>query len=140
MSNRPVAKSAFEGLRPTILRQPSRSPVPAEAEARLLEKAEPTAVPLEIQTDAAPVSAAMKENVRQSSVIAISAQAASETAATKETTPPLLQKKRREVRELVSFRLPLSLREKLASAAEKHEISQTDLICESIELNIQRYL
>lgn len=138
MSNRPVAKSAFEGLRPTILRQPSRSPVTAEAEARLLETSgegkQTLQVPIPVIREPEPISIAAVEAPEP--VIVKEAPSSVPTY----TSAPLLQKKRREIRELVSFRLPLSLREKLATAAEKHEISQTDLICESIELNIQRYL
>ncbi|MGI4756175.1 MAG: ribbon-helix-helix domain-containing protein [Janthinobacterium lividum] len=52
----------------------------------------------------------------------------------------LLQKKKRERLLLVSFRMPQSLKEKLEQAAKTHEINQTDLINEAIEMNLRRYL
>ncbi|RRA50381.1 hypothetical protein D1Y84_00615 [Acidipila sp. EB88] len=52
----------------------------------------------------------------------------------------LLKKKQRERSVLVSFRMPQSLKDKLELAAQKHEVNQTDLINEAIDLNLQRYL
>ena len=37
MSSRPAVKSAFEGLRPSIVREPSRSVIAAKDEAALLQ-------------------------------------------------------------------------------------------------------
>jgi hypothetical protein len=51
----------------------------------------------------------------------------------------LLTKKRREVLVPVTFRIPQSLKEQLNDVARKHELNQTDLINEGIELNLQRY-
>ncbi|MGI4827151.1 MAG: ribbon-helix-helix protein, CopG family [Janthinobacterium lividum] len=52
----------------------------------------------------------------------------------------LLQKKRRDRLLLVSFRMPQGLKERLEEAAKRHELNQTDIINEAIELNLQRYL
>jgi len=51
-----------------------------------------------------------------------------------------LIKKKKERLLLVSFRMPQSLKEKLERVAKLHEVNQTDLINEAIELNLQRYL
>jgi len=52
----------------------------------------------------------------------------------------LLLRKKRERLLLVSFRMPQGLKEKLEFAAKKHEINQTDIINEAIEMNLQRYV
>jgi len=128
MSNRPAVKSAFENLRPTILREPSRSAVTPEAEARLLEiTAAPhqTAIATTIET----ISAATQGRELPSLSTFVSLPAG-----------PLLIKKKKERLLLVSFRMPQSLKEKLERVAKLHEVNQTDLINEAIELNLQRYL
>ena len=51
----------------------------------------------------------------------------------------LLTKKKREVLVPVTFRIPQSLKERLNEIAKQHELNQTDLINEGIELNLQRY-
>ena len=131
MSNRPSVKSAFENLRPTIMREPSRSAVSAEAEARLLDK--PT------QQNASAVSEANAPPLEQVQPSYRSAEG-SATVATPFRAGTLLQKKKRDRLLLVSFRMPQGLKEKLEQAAKMHELNQTDLINEAIELNLQRYL
>ena len=131
MSGRPSVKSAFENLRPTILREPVRSTVSPEAEARLL------------QTPAAAVSSikaetALEREPPQSKQPALAS--APPPAALPTNSGTLLQKKKRERLLLVSFRMPQSLKEKLEHAARTHEINQTDLINEAIEINLQRYV
>ena len=130
MPGRPSVKSAFDNLRPTILREPNRSAVSPEAEARLLQRrehpsdaaAEPSIVPdIQAQQDGqGPANPAQ--------------------AAAPFPAGSLLQSKKRERLLLVSFRMPQSLKEKLEAAAKRHDLNQTDLINEGIELNLQRYL
>ena len=129
MSGRSTVKSAFENLRPTILREPSRSSVSAEAEARLLDKGEQRGQAL------AGLIALPDSHVEQGSTPAIQAERDSPFG-----TGALLQRKKRERLLLVSFRMPQGLKEKLEAAAKRHELNQTDLINEGIELNLQRYL
>jgi len=127
MSSRTPVKSAFENLRPTIMREPTRSAISAEAEARLLDTVVPaipnTTVKSEISNQNASDLTYRSAPVRPPSA-----------------TGALLQKKKREPLLLVSFRMPLSLKEKLEQAAKTHEINQTDLINEAIEMNLQRYI
>ena len=132
MPSRPSVKSAFENLRPTIMREPSRSTVSAEAEARLLEK---PALPSLAAAVAEPVLPEPHTQREQSL-----AEAAPVTMTTPFATGSLLQKKKRDRLLLVSFRMPQTLKEKLEEAAKRHELNQTDLINEAIELNLQRYL
>lgn len=131
MPSRPSVKSAFENLRPTIMREPSRSAVSAEAEARLLDK------PSE-QNSAVMESTVLQisEPTRQQDRVL----SESTTFATPFTGGSLLQKKRRDRLLLVSFRMPQGLKERLEQAAKRHELNQTDIINEAIELNLQRYL
>ena len=135
MPNRPSVKSAFENLRPTIVREPTRSAVTAEAEARLLDRPTPRQAPrVEIQA-----------NVEPAVTQAAPALALQPTATPLAGNSPfgagtLLQKKKRDRLLLVSFRMPQGLKEKLEEAAKRHELNQTDLINEAIELNLQRYL
>lgn len=131
MSSRPSVKSAFENLRPTIMREPSRSPISAEAEARLLDKPE-QALNAPAERTPAPVGANEEPAIKNRSTAPLS------TATF--ATGTLLQKKKRERLLLVSFRMPQELKEKLELAAKTHELNQTDLINEAIELNLQRYL
>lgn len=130
MSSRPSGRTAFDNLRPTILRQPLRSPVSAEAEARLLDSptsstagdlGSNTAVPLSLKA----VQPAVESTVI-SEVVSLPGRA-------------LLKKKRRDLLIPVTFRMPKSLKDRLESIAELHEINQTDLINEAIDLNLQRY-
>ena len=48
MSSRPAVKSAFEGLRPSIVREPSRSVIAPKDEAALLQPAKSAPVAEEI--------------------------------------------------------------------------------------------
>lgn len=127
MSSRTAVKSAFQNLRPTILREPTRSSVSAEAEARLLDTAVPVASKITAATDSSHPHTPDRVN-----------QTSSERSPSAIGT--LLQKKKRERLLLVSFRMPQSLKEKLEQAAKTHEINQTDLINEAIEMNLRRYL
>lgn len=52
----------------------------------------------------------------------------------------LLTKKTRDLLIPVTFRMPQSLKARLEEAARLHEVNQTDLINEAIDLNLQRYL
>ena len=131
MSNRPSVKSAFENLRPTIMREPSRSAVSAEAEALLLDK--PT------QQNASAASEANGPPLEQVQP-SFRPVHSSATVAAPFRAGTLLQKKKRDRLLLVSFRMPQGLKEKLEQAAKMHELNQTDLINEAIELNLQRYL
>lgn len=131
MPSRPSVKSAFENLRPTIMREPSRSTISAEAEARLLDK--PT-LPRILPQEETPVAQSL-QTPRQDPVAVPSI-----AAATPFTSGALLQKKKRDRLLLVSFRMPQGLKEKLELAAKRHELNQTDIINEAIELNLQRYL
>ena len=129
MSGRQPLKSPFDNLRPTILREPSRSSVTPEAEARLLDSST-----LEIRPGPAPILI-----IEPLKVSRISAEAAPTTQiALPEST--LLRKKKKDRLLLVSFRMPQALKEKLEAAAKQHEINQTDIINEAIELNLQRYI
>ena len=136
MPNRPSVKSAFENLRPTIVREPARSAVTAEAEARLLDRPTPRPSPgsgRQASTEPAAPPAA-REAVPPQPVPALPAGNSPFQAGS------LLQKKKRDRLLLVSFRMPQGLKEKLEEAARRHELNQTDLINEAIELNLQRYL
>lgn len=121
MSSRPAVKSAFEGLRPSIVREPSRTLIKPQDESNLLQTTLETP-----QTPAVPNAHKLVPEVQ---------------------TPPsqafpgatLLTKKRREVLVPVTFRIPQTLKEQLNEVAKKHELNQTDLINEGIELNLQRY-
>ncbi len=124
MSNRPAVKSAFEGLRPSIVREPSRSVIAAQDEAALLQPAK--------------ASPAAQEAPMASKVQSVEA-AAEPPAAPAFAGNTLLTKKRREVLVPVTFRIPQSLKEQLNEVAKKHELNQTDLINEGIQLNLQRY-
>lgn len=124
MSSRPAVKSAFDGLRPSIVREPSRSVIAPEDEAALLQPAKAAPVAEEI-----PVLLHVK-----------AAEAPTEQAAAPSFVGnTLLTKKRREVLVPVTFRIPQSLKEQLNEVAKKHELNQTDLINEGIQLNLQRY-
>ena len=131
MSGRPAVRSPFDNLRPTIVREPSRTVISADAEFRLLDKPEQPSVPL------------TQELVASEPRIP---EAAAEDVATKIPEGPLfghgtiLKKKKRDRLLLVSFRMPQTLKERLESAAKRHEVNQTDIINEAIELNLQRYL
>jgi hypothetical protein len=126
MSNRPAVKSAFDNLRPTIIREPKRSTVSDAAEEKLL-----TVTP-ETTTGSTSPAIEASPGIPQKSRVQIDL----------ENLPgqPLLLKKKRERHLLVSFRCPEGLKEKLELAAKKHEISQTDIINEAIAMNLQRYL
>ena len=153
MSGRSVAKSAFQNLRPTIMREPARSSISAAAEAQLLDQSAPQQ---DIHTDiqpAVPTNQHAPTHTDRHKAIQLAVQAPGHTgvqpvfleerpAATAQAAPPLplLLKKKRERLLLVSFRMPQSLKEKLELAAKTHEINQTDIINEAIEINLQRYL
>jgi hypothetical protein len=119
MSNRPAIKSAFEGLRPSIVREPSRSVIAPQDESKLLDTAAPSSGP-------EPVSPAGPTSITTPDELSFS-------------TTVLLKKKRREVLVPVTFRIPQTLKERLNEIAKRHELNQTDLINEGIELNLQRY-
>ena len=131
MPSRPSVRSAFENLRPTIMREPSRSAVSAEAEALLLDK--PTQQGISGKKDAVTPRVVHKEQHD-------TAAAESATLPTPFSSGSLLRKKKRDRLLLVSFRMPQGLKERLEEAAKRHELNQTDLINEAIELNLQRYL
>ena len=122
MSGRPVVKSAFQNLRPTIMREPTRSTVSVEAEERLLTTTANAHSNPAVAVDSATSS---KMNIGESQQLSES---------------PLLLKKKRERLLLVSFRMPQGLKEQLEHVAKKHEINQTDIINEAIQINLQRYL
>ncbi|SNT27035.1 hypothetical protein SAMN05421770_106212 [Granulicella rosea] len=120
MSNRTVARpasTAFANLKPTIIRQPARSPVSAESEARLLDSP-----PLE-------TTPAIQAVAEQGPSTALPGQ-----------MPALLQRRRKPVLIPVTFRMPQPLKDRLEKIAAMYEINQTDLINEAIELNLKRYL
>ena len=125
MSGRPAVKSAFQNLRPTIMREPTRSTVSVEAEERLLRTPEKAHI-------ASPITGDATDNGSSSQEIAIKG--------TQPSAGPLLLKKKRERLLLVSFRMPQGLKEQLELVAKKHEINQTDIINEAIQMNLQRYL
>jgi hypothetical protein len=118
MSNRPAVKSAFEGLKPSIVREPARSVIAPQDESKLLE-----------------TNVSSHEPRRH----APSADMAPRPEAVAFPTSGLLTKKKREVLVPVTFRIPQSLKEQLNEIAKKHELNQTDLINEGIQLNLQRY-
>ncbi len=124
MSSRPAVKSAFDGLRPSIVREPSRSVIAPNDEAALLQTTKVASVAEEI-----PVVASLKAAEMPPEPAAAPAFAGN----------TLLTKKRREVLVPVTFRIPQSLKEQLNEIAKKHELNQTDLINEGIQLNLQRY-
>lgn len=131
MPSRPSVKSAFDNLRPTIMREPSRTSVSVEAEARLLDKPierEPTAIKEVTSTQ------------QDRSVQSDRPRTSPTSLASPFNAGTLLQKKKRDRLLLVSFRMPQGLKERLEEAAKRHELNQTDLINEAIELNLQRYL
>jgi hypothetical protein len=119
MSNRPAVKSAFEGLRPSIVREPSRAVIAPQDESKLLN----TPIPPLVEDPAQHHFQSPTDTARESTF----------------STPGLLKKKRREVLVPVTFRIPQTLKERLNEIAKKHELNQTDLINEGIELNLQRY-
>jgi len=125
MSGRPIVTSAFQNLRPTIMREPTRSNVSVEAEERLLAtpKHQPTKTII-----SAPEESKSKANNK------------APTADAQSAGGPLLLSKKRERLLLVSFRMPQTLKEKLEFVAKKHEINQTDIINEAIQMNLQRYM
>jgi len=125
MSSRTTVTSAFQNLRPTIIREPARSTVSTEAEERLLATT---------KRQQSKPSATAPEAANAGSL-----EAASEADSTRQGRPLLLRKKRERLL-LVSFRMPQGLKEKLESVAKKHEINQTDIINEAIEMNLQRYM
>ena len=114
----PNIKSAFDNLRPTIIREPARSAVSSEAESQLL--------------------ASISNDLRSKSETV--PEAAAKDAASTSPSAPLLLKKKRERLLLVSFRMPQGLKERLELVAKKHEINQTDIINEAIQINLQRYM
>lgn len=122
MPSRPAVKSAFEGLRPSIVREPSRAVIAPHHEDALLQQAKE------------PASQVVATSSQTSEFAQISAPQASELP-----IPGLLTKKKREVLIPVTFRIPQTLKEQLNEIAKKHELNQTDLINEGIELNLQRY-
>ena len=124
MSSRPAVKSAFEGLRPSIVREPSRSVIAPQDEAALLQPVKPTSVPEEIPVLSSPTAPEEALELPTAPVFA---------------SNTLLTKKRREVLVPVTFRIPQSLKEQLNEIAKRHELNQTDLINEAIQLNLQRY-
>ena len=133
MSSRPNGRTAFEGLRPTIVREPRRTPVSGDAEARLLDKR-----PENHQQPAAQMPPDKLDN-------AIEPEQAVETTLVNEEArafphPKLLTKKKRDLLIPVTFRMPQSLKARLEKTAREREINQTDLINEAIELNLSRYL
>lgn len=132
MSNRPVARpasTAFANLKPTIIRQPARSAVSAESEARLLDSPAPA-------VETVPALRAVAEEVPQPypAATALPSQISSQAP------PTLLQRKRKPVLIPVTFRMPQPLKDRLERIAKLYEINQTDLINEAIELNLRRYL
>lgn len=125
MSSRPAVKTAFQNLRPTILRQPARSVVTPEAEAKLLDSTSPGSLALEASTSRT-TPEIDDSSFEVSRVVAAPGRA-------------LLKKKKKDLLIPVTFRMPQSLKEKLERTARLHEINQTDLINEAIDLNLQRY-
>lgn len=123
MSNRPAVKSAFANLRPSIVREPARSAIAPEAESKLLEVTGEHVVTPSAIDDVSPPSNPIVTTPVTSSFHG----------------GTLLTKKRRELLVPVTFRIPHSLKEKLNEIAKRHELNQTDLINEGIELNLQRY-
>ena len=128
MSNRPAIASAFGNLKPTIVRSPSRTPVTADAEARLLE----------INPSPAYEKGMAKSPV-EDRIETRTVASGPEVESAALPGRGLLTKKKRDILIPVTFRMPQSLKEKLEKAAKLHEINQTDLINEAIDLNLQRY-
>ena len=129
MSNRPAVANAFDNLKPTIVRTPARTPVPADAEARLLE--------------ADPTGGEGKGSAKPAVEDRIEVQTATPRAEAESAALPgrgLLTKKKRDFLVPVTFRMPQTLKQKLEKVAKFHEINQTDLINEAIDLNLQRYV
>ncbi len=127
MSGRTAVKSAFQNLRPTIIREPARTTVSLEAENRLL-------------SNAATGENAKRELAATEQPVPLTHQIAAPNAEPANPSSPLLLKKKRERLLLVSFRMPQGLKEQLERAAKTHEINQTDIINEGIEMNLKRYL
>ncbi len=125
MPGRTAVTSAFQNLRPTIMREPARSTVSPEAEARLFE------IP-EIGRDPNEVTEAERSGSEK--------EASTNISISNNPPVPLLHKKKRERLLLVSFRMPQGLKEKLELVAKTHEINQTDIINEGLIMNLQRYL
>lgn len=123
MSNRTGVKSAFEGLRPSIVREPARITIAPQDESKLLDNRATDKV--EAALTAATVSGSDSHTV---------------TAQTAAFHGTLLTKRKREVLVPVTFRIPQTLKEELNEVAKRHELSQTDLINEGIKLNLQRYV
>lgn len=123
MSNRPPIRSAFDGLRPSIVREPSRAPIASKDETRLLET---TAGPAPLDEPRSPDVLLPPEDMGTPQSVAFPA-------------APLLSKKKREVLVPVTFRIPQVLKERLNEIAKRYDLNQTDLINEGIELNLQRY-
>ena len=127
MSGRTAVKSAFQNLRPTIIREPARTTVSLEAENRLLSSA---------ASDEGP----NREVASVEQHAPLTHQLPAPNAQPANSSIPLLLKKKRERLLLVSFRMPQGLKERLERAAKTHEINQTDIINEAIEINLKRYL
>ena len=123
MSSRPAVKSAFEGLRPSIVREPSRAVIAPQDEVALLAQAKPAA-----KTASLPVS--------EAPALTIEASAPDDSAFPR---AGLLTKKRKELLIPVTFRIPQTLKEQLNEVSKRHELNQTDLINEGIMLNLKRY-
>ena len=159
MSSRPTGRNAFDNLRPSIVREPSRKTIPPDAEARVLDlpiddshnvAVEPTTIahaveapPVSTPAPAPLVSAiAPTAPATPPPTLVVPAATAPPAIAARDTfsSTHLLTKKKREVLVPVTFRMNQSLKELLEKVAKEREINQTDLINEGIELNLKRYL
>jgi hypothetical protein len=128
MSNRSAVGNAFDNLKPTIVRTPTRTQITAAVEARLLETNT-----VEKQEKGSTVPSVENTIDTQNKTVDAAHVAALPGRA-------LLSRKRRDILVPVTFRMPQSLKERLEQVAKIHEINQTDIINEAIDLNLQRYL
>jgi hypothetical protein len=135
MSSRPAGKpSAFDGLRPTVLREPVRRQITPDAEALILQSDASTngaggAINNEAQanrpmTGAVPIPTAVSD---------------AEPVNTPLPSAPLLRKKTKPRLVLVTFRMREDVKLELERLATSLEVNQSDLINQGVELNLERY-
>ncbi len=113
------------------MREPRRTPVSSDAEARLLDK--PIESPPELVESGSLPPGGQAGLPNAEAIVA-------DEEAKPFPSPKLLTKKKRDLLIPVTFRMPQSLKHRLEKTARDREINQTDLINEAIELNLSRYL
>jgi hypothetical protein len=135
MSSRPAGKpSAFDGLRPTVLREPIRRQITPDAEALILQS--------DAKTNGA--GDAMENGPQANSPItgAVPLPAVVSDAEPVDTplpSAPLLRKKNKPRLVLVTFRMREDVKLELERLATRLEVNQSDLINQGVELNLERY-